>query len=136
MNAPSVPPFFEIHLANLDRALASLVEFLKEERRTPVVLAGITKAFEYTYELFWTGYQKFAEAHDMQIGGPRNALAAAFILGLISDQQLWLDIKSARNLSSHTYNKGVAESLVKRIEEDFLPCFLRASARLHEVMGT
>jgi nucleotidyltransferase substrate binding protein (TIGR01987 family) len=131
MNAVSAPPQLETHLANLDRALQNLVEFLSESRRPPVVLAGITKAFEYTYELSWTACEKIAHANGLQTGGPRPALG----LGLIEDQDLWLSMMRARNLSSHTYNKGVAEDLVTRIESAFLPEFQKVRKRLSELVA-
>jgi nucleotidyltransferase substrate binding protein (TIGR01987 family) len=124
------PEGFAKHLDNLDRAFASLEDFIATEPRFPAVLAGIVQAFEYTYELFWTGFQKIAQANNLPTGGPRQALVAANQLGLLTSEEVWLAMMKARNLSSHSYNRSIAEELVQRIELDFVPAFHLARAAL------
>jgi len=126
-----VPEGFEKHLDNLDRAFASLEEFLATEPRVPAVLAGIVQAFEYTNELFWKAFQKIAQANGLQTGGPRQALVAANQLGLLADENVWLEMMKARTLSSHTYNRPIAEELVQRIESEFVRAFHSARVLLN-----
>jgi len=122
----------QIAFENLDRAFASLVEFLAEPIVTRRDMAGVIQAFEYTYEQFWKVFKKVAEAEALEVASPRQAIQAAYQLGLIDPnlESDWADIIKTRNETSHTYNEDQAKRAVAKISGVFVTCFRDARKRL------
>jgi nucleotidyltransferase substrate binding protein (TIGR01987 family) len=120
----------DARLQQLSSALADLEAFSAEPIVTKRDRAGVIKAFEYTYELFWKCMQAAAEKTGMSVAGPKPSLKAAFKLGIIEDEAGWLDLADHRNLTSHTYNEQLAIDLCRIIVERYLPLMLRTKARL------
>ena len=56
--------------------------------------------------------------------GSRGAVREAFKRDLLDDGALWMDMIEKRNLSSHTYNKALAEELVNAIIDGYYAAFL------------
>jgi len=85
---------------------------------------GLIKAFEYTFELAWNLIRDYFLYQGItDIRGSRDAIKTAYKYGLIEDSQVWFEIISARNLSSHTYNQVLAENLIENICKKFYPEF-------------
>ena len=53
----------------------------------------------------------------------------AFKRGLVRDGEVWMDMIEKRNLSSHTYNLAVANTLVLAIAERYYPAFRELQQR-------
>jgi nucleotidyltransferase substrate binding protein (TIGR01987 family) len=109
---------------NFNLALAALRRFVAEPQRTEAVEAGIIQGFEFSFEQAWKLLQAVAASEGLDAPTPRLAIGAALKIGLVSDEQLWLDMLQGRNLSSHTYRRELARELVSRIEERFLGGFV------------
>ena len=103
-------------LDNFRTALAALSRFLAEPHRTEAAEAGIVQGFELTFEQCWKLFQWLAEEGGLSASSPKSALRAALKLGLIEDEQLWIDMLDQRNLASHTYRAELAKALVQDIE--------------------
>lgn len=85
---------------------------------------GLIQGFEFTHQLAWNVLKDYLEEQGfVDIIGSKNATREAFKNGLIVDGEVWMDMIKARNLSSHTYQFEVAQSLVKDILERFYPAF-------------
>jgi hypothetical protein len=41
-----------------------------------------------------------------------------------------------RNLTSHTYNRNLADEILERVLRDYVPCFRQALARLRVSLST
>lgn len=77
---------------------------------------GIIQAFEFTHELAWNVLKDYFEYQgNMAITGSRDASREAFQKGLIKNGTAWMEMIKSRNLTSHTYNKTIAEDIVKKI---------------------
>jgi nucleotidyltransferase substrate binding protein (TIGR01987 family) len=93
------------------RAVESLSELEKE---------GMIQRFEYTYELAWKTLQDLLKFKGyMDIAGPNPVLEQAFADGYISNGQAWKKMKSARELTSHTYNAETAQEIAENIAESY-----------------
>lgn len=127
----------EISLYNLNKALQSLLEFLRDPIVTHRDMAGVIQAFEYTYEQFWKAFKKTAESESLEALSPRQAIQAAFQLGIIKIEYeaVWVDIIKTRNETSHTYNEDQAKQAVTKIIGPFRECFLDAYQNLTQLQA-
>ena len=99
-------------------ALAQTRELSKLEQQ------GLIQGFEFTHELAWNVLKDYLEEQGfVGLIGSRNATREAFKNGLIGDGEAWMDMIKARNLTSHTYNPQVAQSIVASILTRFYPAF-------------
>lgn len=95
---------------------------------------GLIQVFKFTHELAWNVLKDYLEVQDyVGIIGSKNASREAFKNELIQDGQIWMDMIKARNLTSHTYNTGIAEDIVKDILLRFYPAFSEMEARFNEL---
>ena len=85
---------------------------------------GLIQSFEFCHELAWNTLKDLLE-HQGITGmlGSRDAVRESFARGLIQQGDVWMDMIKSRNLSTHTYNKNVADEIVKKIRTDYSPCF-------------
>ncbi len=121
MTGTNKPESLEMALSNLAKAFASLESFLDEEVKSDRDRAGVIQAFEYTFELCWKFLQKMAWAEGLQAASPRQALKAAFQLGLITseDEEHWLGMLGDRNNTVHTYRAEIAQEIFLRIRDNY-----------------
>jgi nucleotidyltransferase substrate binding protein (TIGR01987 family) len=93
---------------------------------------GLIQGFEYNYELAWNVMKDFYEAQgEMNIQGSRDAIRLAFKRGLIENGEIWMTMVTSRIMTSHTYNKKIAESIVKQIVDDFYAEFVTLNKKLN-----
>lgn len=76
--------------------------------------------FEYSIDTFWKFlkiYIQEKEAIDLEASSPRIILRQAESIGIIDKKsyQSLIDGLADRNLTSHVYNEGTAESILKNI---------------------
>lgn len=112
---------------NYLRAFQTLVEGVELARTrdlSKLEQQGLIQGFEFTHELAWNVLKDYLEEQGfVGIIGSKNATREAFKNGLITDGEAWMDMIKARNLTSHTYNTEIAQSIVKNILTRFYPAF-------------
>lgn len=120
---------------NARRALAQLEAYCAWPIVNDRDKAGIIQAFEFTFECFWKAFQAAGTERGMDAIGPRPALKAAFQIGLIpaDGEEAWLDMLDDRNESTHIYEQTVADAILKRIQETYLPILRRTAESLTAV---
>jgi len=101
-------------LRDLTAALDRLGEALREPKSDIVRDAAIQR-FEFSFELFWKALKARAESDGLRVVSPREALRAAFQLGLLADDDLVFQMLEDRNRTSHLYNAAMAEDVFSRI---------------------
>jgi len=85
---------------------------------------GLIQAFEFTHELAWKTIKDFLVSRGtVSIFGSKDATREAFKLELIEDGDVWMQMISSRNLSSHTYDETTANEIVKQIVGAYAPAF-------------
>jgi len=130
---------WKLRYNNFIKALQTLRKAAElSERRdlSELEIQGLIQGFEFTHELAWNVLKDYLEEQGfVSIIGSKNATREAFKNNLISDGDAWMDMIKARNLTSHTYNPGVAENIAKDILTRFYPAFVgmeRCFGRLYE----
>jgi nucleotidyltransferase substrate binding protein (TIGR01987 family) len=90
----------------------------------------LIQGFEFTHELAWNVLKDYLEMEGIQgLIGSRSTARDAFKRGLVSDGEVWMDMIEKRNLSIHTYNQAVANTLVASIAERYHSAFCELQQR-------
>ena len=105
--------------ARLSEALADLAEF----PASTVIRDGVIQRFEFTFELAWKSLREYIADR----GGDMNTVVfskqvfkAAYAAHLIDDEQVWLDMLDARNITSHVYDDQQATQVVAAIRDRYI----------------
>lgn len=94
---------FVIALAQLKKAtLEPETEFLRD---------AVIRRFEFTYELAWKTLKLALEDKDIDVRNAKDTIAAAIEQGMVGDGNLWTEMHRMRNLTSHTYDPELAQSV-------------------------
>jgi len=106
---------FDSALRRFTAALAQFDEIVATPREKAYIVDAAIQRFEFTVEAAWKAMAGAAEAEGLPAAGPRMALESALKLGLVEDDGAWAAIMKDRNLSTHTYNRDLAEELYGRL---------------------
>ncbi len=83
---------------------------------------GVIRIFEFSHELAWNVLKDyFSWQGNSAITGSRDATREAYSQGLLDDGEAWMAMIKSRNLSSHTYNQNVADSIAEAVYSPLLP---------------
>lgn len=108
---------------NFSKALARLKEGLEDFEKNPcdIIRDGVIQRFEFTAELAWKACKEYLEQAGHKVeGSPKPILRKAYEIGLISQEETWIDLISARNHTSHLYEEKVAVEILGEIQVRFL----------------
>ncbi|MCB9072511.1 MAG: nucleotidyltransferase substrate binding protein [Bdellovibrionaceae bacterium] len=100
----------QIDFSSLEKAIVSLEDILQQPLNE-YVRDGVIQRFEYTFELCWKFMQRILKEQGLSTGSPKQVLRDAHKAKFIDDLELWMSFLKERNLTSHTYNKDVAEEV-------------------------
>jgi nucleotidyltransferase substrate binding protein (TIGR01987 family) len=115
-------------LENAESALGALTSFLSQPVSTDRDRAGVIQAFEFTFEAVWKLLKAVAEREGLAAESPRRAIVAAYKLGLIDDETLWIGMLTDRNLTSHTYHQQVAQRIFEAVRSVYAAALSAAVA--------
>lgn len=120
-------------LENYQKALVRLKESLEESTSNPLVYDGVIKRFEFTYELAWKLLKAYLEYEGIAVvNSPRAVFREAFAAGVLEEGDIWMDMISDRNLTSHTYDEEEAKKIYARIKERYFARLAGLAERLRE----
>lgn len=107
------------------RKAVSIVSALKSRGDEDMLMEeGLIQRYEYTHELAWKTMKDYAEYQGLSdIIGSRDAIRQTLQSGLIDDER-WMDSIRDRNLTSHNYDDGTAQSIVANIINIYYPLFV------------
>ena len=122
----------DVLLADFRKALVQMRSALGIPAENDVIKAGCIQYFEFSFELAWKTIKRRAEEDGMEdCASPKAALKAAFSLGWIDDEIIWLDMLSSRNKISHTYSAADALKIF-----DKLSAYAEAMEKLAETLSS
>jgi len=112
---------------NFCRALTNLHEI---ETKSPpydaTTTAGMVALFEICFEQSWKAIKERLELHgfgEKKICSPRMIIKQAFAAGMIDNEELWLEMLTARNDVAHSYNEDVALAIIDASKTKFIALF-------------
>ena len=103
--------------SDASKALKTLSEILQEKYSTTIQDAAIQR-FEYTTEALWKCLQLYLkESEGIVSASPKSCMREAKRIRLLNDNEAEcaLEMIDARNMTSHTYHREVAEQLFKML---------------------
>ncbi len=100
------------HFIKVFSQLKEAVELAQQRPLSRLEEQGLIQAFEYTHELAWKTLKDFLENSGVRnLYGSKDATRAAFRVGLIAKGNIWMDMITSRNLTSHTYDEATAAEI-------------------------
>lgn len=105
--------------AKFQKALKRLDEGIKKAK-DQLDNDGVIQRFEFTFELTWKTLKLYLLNEGIITNSPKEALKEAFRLGIITDEECFLDMLTDRNQTAHIYSEDVSKAIVIRIKKDYL----------------
>jgi nucleotidyltransferase substrate binding protein (TIGR01987 family) len=119
------------------RQLSNAVALRHTRALSELEQQGLIQAFEFTHEMAWKVMKDYLRSlGDTQIIASRDSTRAAFAAELIQDGEGWMAMIDGRNLSVHTYNLEIANTLTRDVVERYAPLFARFEAKMLEIAGS
>lgn len=109
-------------IADYTRAVVRLREALARPK-DEFLRDSVIQRFEFSYELAWKLLKLRLEAEGINAATPRQAIQEALQAGFIEDGNLWSDMLRQRNLTSHTYDESLADSVYDWIAASGISAF-------------
>lgn len=120
-------------LANFQKALSQLTEFLEKPDLNKFEKQGLIQCFEYTFELAWKTMKDYLEEQGFMVKSPRMAIQTGFQIQLIKNGHVWIDALEKRNLMAHTYDENLADEAEQLIRTNYYPMLREFNAYLEEL---
>ena len=78
---------------------------------------ALIKRFEFTFELAWKTLREFMldQGYSLEILSPKGVISFAWREGIISNEELWLDMLQSRNMSAHDYGRELSADIADKI---------------------
>ncbi|MEA1999465.1 MAG: HI0074 family nucleotidyltransferase substrate-binding subunit [Euryarchaeota archaeon] len=83
-----------------------------------IALDATIQRFEFTFEMAWKSVKLAAKAVGYDCKSPKGCLKLAYRMGWIEDEEKWLELLEARNLTSHTYDQDTAMDVYETVKDN------------------
>ncbi|MBE6745874.1 MAG: toxin-antitoxin system, antitoxin component [Ruminococcaceae bacterium] len=94
---------------------------------------GVIQRFEFCTELAWKSAREFLISEGyVDLNSPKSVMRQVYADNLITDEQGWLELLQARNLTSHIYDENTAGEVFENIKNKYLSLFKELSEKLVE----
>ncbi len=107
-----------------------LNEALGLKKDSDIKRDAVIKRFEFTFELLWKTFKVIAKLEKLECFSPKSCFKAAFKLGLIEDEGLFLELIDARNKTAHIYSKKEAQKIYNFIKKKAVFAFREAEKNI------
>lgn len=119
--------------SNFKKGLEKLRDGLGSEDLNGLEKEGLIQRFEYTYELAWKTLQDLLHFYGYtDVKGPNPVLQQALKDGYIENERNWREMKSARELTSYTYDEEQANEIVEKIRDQYFKYLMDLKKRLDD----
>jgi nucleotidyltransferase substrate binding protein (TIGR01987 family) len=112
-----------------EKALTQLEKVLAQPPSEYIRDAAIQR-FEFTYELAWKTLQAYLATIDISTLSPKETLKIAYQQGLLQDANAWSMLHLQRNLTSHTYDEKLANTVYVYLKTTGLALFIELKKTL------
>lgn len=106
-----------------------------DEPYNNVVLTGLVALYEICFEQSWKAMKEIMEREgisESRTGSPRQILKSAYEVGMIKNEELWLQALATRNNVSHAYNQVIALDIVRETKEKYYDMFLQLQKEIDD----
>ena len=125
MNITELDIRWKQRLANLTKSKKILETIVDIDIRhlDPVSIAGWIHIFYLVFGLSWKTLRDYmvAQGESESLGFTREVLSVALTHGLIADGDIWLEMLTDRNSSTHEYDEQNALEVIENIQKKYLP---------------
>lgn len=104
--------------AQLESAYLRLQEAVHTPLGEPLALDGTIQRFEFTFEIAWKTLKVYLEDQGIIAHSPKGCLREAFRIGWIPEEEPWLALLQARNMTTHVYNEKMAMDIYNEIQKN------------------
>ena len=82
---------------------------------------ALIKRFEFTFELAWKTLREFMldQGYSLEILSSKGVIWFAWREGIISNEELWLDMLLSRNMSAHDYGRELSADIADKISNRY-----------------
>lgn len=101
------------------RAYEKLKEAV-DTAKTTLEIDGTIQRFEFTFELSWKLIKAYLEKEGIICNSPRKCFKEAYKLGIIENEDIWLEMIDDRNLTVHTYDDKTSRAIFDRIKNHYV----------------
>ena len=111
---------------NFHSHLQVLKKAHKEDLSNEFIISGIINKFFIQFELGWKILKELLiyEGNSQGLSGsPREIIKSAYYCFDFIDEEIWLKMLRDRNDCTHIYNQVMANELVNKIINDYIPQF-------------
>jgi len=109
-----------VQLENFENATKRLKAALEyDPLELDIVMDAVIQRFEFTFETAWKSVKLAAKAVGYDCKSPKGCLKLAYRMGWIKDEERWLELLEARNMTSHTYDQETAMDVYETVKENF-----------------
>ena len=105
-------------MAQLERAYGRLREAVDTSLDEPLALDGTIQRFEFTFEIAWKTLKAYLEDQGIISHSPKGCFKEAFRIGWIEEEEPWLSLLQARNMTSHVYNEEMVMDIHKEVKKN------------------
>lgn len=110
----------EAGLDNFEQAVLRLEAALEYNPEVlDIALDAVIQRFEFTFEQAWKSIRQAAKAVGYDCKSPRGCLKLAYKMEWLEDEEKWLRLLEARNLTSHTYDQETAIEVYETVKDNF-----------------
>lgn len=82
------------------------------DNNSRIIVDAMIQRFEFCVELSWKLLKDYLSSENVgDFNSPRSVMKESYEMGLITEGELWLDMLEDRNLTSHTYDEIVANTI-------------------------
>ena len=107
------------------RLFDEILEIEKKRELSKTERLGMIQAFEITYELSWNLLKDYLVESGIMVQPqlPKQFFQEAFKRELITHGEVWIDMVTQRNKTSHVYDEDLAKAVKETILKEFYPAF-------------
>ena len=123
---------------NFVSALVNLEDAPNQDLNNDFVQNGLINKFNLQFELSWKLLKRLLEYEGATLaasGSPRAILKESYRFYDFIDEAAWLDMLRDRNTNVHIYDNKLAQDLIQRILNVYIPAFSQLRDGLMERYG-
>ena len=123
---------------NFVSALVNLEDAPNQDLNNDFVQSGLINKFNLQFELSWKLLKRLLEYEGATLaasGSPRAILKESYRFYDFIDEAAWLDMLRDRNTNVHIYDNKLAQDLIQRILNVYIPAFSQLRDGLMERYG-